>query len=391
VNGDFFDLIILVVLGGFVLAGYRLGFVGRVLSWLGVGIGVWVAFLILPAVVPHIVTATPVEQFMIAMAIIIGGAMIGSAIGLFAGASLHRVLPIGPIRFADKIMGAALGAAGLVLLLWLFIPSLAEIPGWPAQAVTNSAISRLLSRELPRPPFDVLRRLVGNGNPEVFSILSPNTASGPPPSASGLSSSLATTISRSTVRVQGAACNEDIYGSGFAVGPDLILTNAHVVAGEPDGATQVLLTSGQVLPASVVMYDPNRDLALLSVPGLGESPLPLAAPQVEQTGGVFGHPDGVAPLYITPARVAQEESAVGPNIYGAGNVSRAILVLASTLAHGDSGGALVDSSGQVIGVAFAINAGSATTAYALNTSEVQQALAEPRHAGTSTQSCLTGG
>ena len=390
-SGDFFDLIILVVLGGFVIAGYRLGFLGRVLSWLGVGVGVWIAFLILPTVVPHIESATPVEQFMIAMAIIVGGAMIGSAIGLFAGSTLHRALPLGPIRIADRVMGAFLGAVGLVVLLWLFIPSLAEIPGWPAQAVTNSSISRFVSRELPRPPFDLLRRLIGNGNPEVFSVLSPNAASGPPPSASGLSASVANAVGQSTVRVQGAACGEDIFGSGFAIAPNLIMTNAHVVAGEPTGATQVMLPNGQVLAASVVMYDPNRDLALLSVPGLGEAPLPLASPQLEETGGVFGHPNGVPQLYITPARVSQEESAVGPNIYGNGNVRRAILVLASSLAHGDSGGAMVNSSGQVVGVAFAINASSATTAYALNTSEVRQALAEPRHANSSTGSCLTGG
>lgn len=392
-KADAFDLIILVVIGGFVLAGYRLGFLGRVLSWLGVSLGLYVAILLLPKVVPHLESATPVEQFVIAVAILVGGAMIGSALGLLIGSNLHRVLPPGPIRLADRIMGGLVGAAGAIAMLWLFIPSLAQVPGWPATAVTGSVIARAVSRDLPPPPpaLDVLRRLIGDGNPEVFAVLSPNTASGPPPSASGLSTSVAGTVADSTVRVQGAACGEDIYGSGFAVAPDLVLTNAHVVAGESPGNTQVLEPDGRVLSASVVMYDPNRDIALLSVAGLDETPLALASPTLDETGGVFGHPEGQAPLAITPARVSQEEDAVGPNIYGNGNVKRAILVLASSLAHGDSGGALVDSGGQVIGVAFAISASSGTTSYALNTSEVDQALAESRQASASTGACLTSG
>lgn len=392
-SADVFDLIVVVLVVAFATAGYRLGFLGRVLSWLGVAAGLYVAILVLPAVIPHMESATPVEQFVIAVAILIGGAMVGSALGLLVGANLHRALPIGPLRLADRVMGALVGAVGAIALLWLFIPSLAQIPGWPAREVTGSAISRLVSRDLPPPPaaLDLLRRLVGDGNPEVFAVLSPNTASGPPPAASGLTASVADAISASTVRVQGAACDEDIFGSGFAVAADLVVTNAHVVAGESPGNTQVMLPDGRVLAATVVMYDPNRDLALLSVPGLGEAPLPLAAPQLDETAGVFGHPNGQAPLAITPARVSQEEEAVGPNIYGQGNVKRAILVLASSLAHGDSGGAVVDSAGQVIGVAFAISASSNTTSYALNSSEVSQALAEPRQASASTGACLTGG
>lgn len=392
-RADVFDLIVLGVMVGFVIAGYRLGFLGRVLSWIGVALGLYIAIVILPTVVPHLESATPVEQFVIAVAILVGGAMIGSALGLLVGSNLHRALPVGPVRMVDRVAGGLVGGAGAVVMLWMFIPSLAQVPGWPAREVTDSAISRLVSRDLPPPPpaLDLLRRLIGDGNPEVFAVLSPNAASGPPPAASGLTTSVAASVAASTVRVQGEACGEDIFGSGFVVASDLILTNAHVVAGESGGNTQVLLPSGRVLSATVVMYDPNRDLALLSVAGLDEPPLSVANPQLEQTGGVFGHPNGQAPVAITPARVSQEEDAVGPNIYGSGNVKRAILVLASSLAHGDSGGAMIDSDGQVIGVAFAISASSGTTAYALNTSEVAQALAEPRRSGTSTQSCLTGG
>ena len=146
-----------------------------------------------------------------------------------------------------------------------------------------------------------------------------------------------------------------------------------------------------MLPASVVMYDPNRDLALLAVAGLGETPLPLTSPQVGGTGAVFGHPRGQDQIAVNPARVSVEEDAVGPDIYGNHDVKRAILVLAAALAHGDSGGALVNTTGQVVGVAFAISADSSGTAYALNSSELQHALAAPRQPSASTGACLTSG
>jgi S1-C subfamily serine protease len=386
----------LAVLAGVIFAmvgGYRLGFLGRVISWLGLSIGFYVAVRILPPVLTRLNNSSASTLVVVAVVILVGGAMVGQALGLVAGSQLHRALPIGPARVADRVVGALVGGAGVLVVLWLLIPSLAQVPGWPARAVTHSAISRLVSRSLPAPPsaLDLLRRLVGNGNPEVFSVLQPNTASGPPPADSGLSQSVAQSVLDSTVRVQGEACGEIIEGSGFAVAPDLVVTNAHVVAGEAPGSTNVLKPDGQVLAAKVIMYDPNRDLALLSVAGLGEQPLAIASPSRGQTGAVFGHPNGQAQVAVTPARVSQTETAVGPDIYGNHNVSRAILVLASSLAHGDSGGALVNTGGQVIGVAFAISAESTTTSYALNSSELVQALNEPRQASVSTQSCLTSG
>jgi S1-C subfamily serine protease len=94
---------------------------------------------------------------------------------------------------------------------------------------------------------------------------------------------------------------------------------------------------------------------------------------------------------VTPARVAQEEEAVGRDLYDSSNTKRDILVLAAALAHGDSGGPLVDAGGAVIGVAFAISADQPSTSYALSTTELSAALAEPRNpSGTSTGPCLTG-
>lgn len=390
---DTLDLVILAAAVFAAVGGYRLGFLGRAVSWLGLALGFYVAVRVLPPVLRGLHRSTATTLLVVAVVILVGGAMLGQGLGLVAGARLHRVLPFGPLRVLDRVVGAAVGAAGVLAVLWLLIPSLAQVSGWPARAVTGSSISRMVSRDLPSPPsaLQLLRRLVGNGNPEVFSVLQPGRASGPPPTGIPLPAALAQRVLDSTVKVEGQACGEIIEGSGFAVAPDLVVTNAHVVAGEPRGDTSVLRPDGKVLPATVVMYDPNRDIALLSVPGLGESPLPVASPQIGGAGAVFGHPNGQDQVAVSPARISQEENAVGPDIYGGHDVTRAILVLASSLAHGDSGGALVDPGGQVVGVAFAISANSSGTAYALSSSELQQALAEPRSAGASTEGCMTGG
>jgi S1-C subfamily serine protease len=116
----------------------------------------------------------------------------------------------------------------------------------------------------------------------------------------------------------------------------------------------------------------------------------VSSPVVGVDAAVFGHPNGQTPLQISPARVVIEEEAVGRDLYDAHTTKREILVLAADLAHGDSGGALVNPSGQVIGVAFAISANQAGTAYALSSSELRAALAEPRQAaGVSTGPCLS--
>lgn len=375
------------------VGGYRLGFLGRAVSWLGLALGFYLAVRILPPVLGGMQRSTATTLLVVAVVILVGGAMVGQGLGLLAGAQLHRALPMGPVRLADRVVGALVGAAGVVAILWLLIPSLAQVQGWPAQAVTGSSISRLVSRALPPPPsaLQLLRRLVGNGNPEVFSVLQPGRASGPPPAGSPLTAAVAQRVLASTVKVEGTACNEIIEGSGFTVATDLVVTNAHVVAGEGRGDTSVLTPDGRTLAAGVVMYDPNRDIALLRVPGLGEAPLAVGTPQVGGTGAVFGHPEGQDQVAVSPARISQLENAVGPDIYGNHNVKRAILVLAASLAHGDSGGALVDDSGQVTGVAFAISANSSGTAYALSSSELDQALAEPQTPGASTGACLTSG
>jgi S1-C subfamily serine protease len=126
-----------------------------------------------------------------------------------------------------------------------------------------------------------------------------------------------------------------------------------------------------------VAFDPDRDVALLEVPGLDREPLSLGAAAVGDVGGVFGHPQG-QPLRIAPFEVARLIDATGRNIYGSGLVARDVVESASDLQPGDSGSPMVDPDGRVIGLVFAIARDRAAVAYALATSEVRAVLAGPR-------------
>ena len=123
----------------------------------------------------------------------------------------------------------------------------------------------------------------------------------------------------------------------------------------------------------MVAFDPERDLAVLRVRNLRLFALPFADGGVGTTGAVFGHPGG-GPLRIAPARIAETVNAAGTDIYRTGRTSRRVHVLAAELAPGDSGGPLVDQQGRMVGVAFAIDPGQESTAYALTRGEVDAVL-----------------
>ncbi|MCA1845836.1 MAG: trypsin-like peptidase domain-containing protein [Actinobacteria bacterium] len=146
--------------------------------------------------------------------------------------------------------------------------------------------------------------------------------------------------------------------------------------------------TGRRLRADVVVFDPNRDLAVLDVSGLGEDPLAVGTAHVGDTGAVFGHPGGQIDIDVSPARVAQRINALGRNLYDSQMTRRDVLLLSAHLMPGDSGGALVNTDGMVVGVAFAIAPDDPTTAYALNSTELNAALAAPRASGVDTGPCL---
>jgi S1-C subfamily serine protease len=170
-----------------------------------------------------------------------------------------------------------------------------------------------------------------------------------------------------------------------AIEGNLVVTNAHVVAGE--GETTVEDVDGNRKDALVVAFDPVRDLAVLRVPGLDAPGLPLGPGGEGDVGAVYGHPRG-GPLRASPARIAEEIVAVGTDIYRTSKSRRHVLVLATSLQPGDSGGALVDRRGRVVGMAFATDPGEPHTGYALTSQEVEAVLRTVSPHPVATGGCL---
>jgi S1-C subfamily serine protease len=370
------------------IGGYRLGLVARATSWLGMLVGVLLAARLVGPVAGAIEGAGDTRVLLAAAGLLVGGAFLGQALGLLIGARLHYAIPEeGNYRRADRSAGTIAGVLGVLLAVWLLTPALAEVRGDAARLARTSSITRWLADVLPAPPdaLGELQNLVGDGFPEVFPGLDPAPDLGAPPPESGLTQEVQDLAARSTVKVEAAGCGQLQDGSGVVLGPDLVVTNAHVVAGGEDVVVE-RQPDGERLEAEVVAFDPSADLAVLSVPGIDRPPLPMGAAQPGSVGGAFGHPGG-GDLRIAPFQVGEEVTATGRDIYGGRRTERQVLFLAADLQPGDSGAALVDPAGTVVGIAFAIAPDQPSVAYAL-TVEAVQAILGGALGPTSTGPCV---
>jgi S1-C subfamily serine protease len=160
----------------------------------------------------------------------------------------------------------------------------------------------------------------------------------------------------SVVRVVGTACGLGISGSGWVGAPGLVVTNAHVVAGQQD--TAVTTRSGAEVGATPVHFDPRNDVAVLQVDGLVEPPLPLAETQRPGTrAAVLGYPED-GPFTVTPARLGRTGEVVSEDAYGRGPVTRKMVSFRGDVRRGNSGGPAVDAGGNVLTTVFAASVGA---------------------------------
>lgn len=381
---------VLIVLAALVAAagGFRLGFIARSVSWAGTGIGLLVGAWLVPVLARALDGASDLTVLVASVGLLVGAAFAGQAIGMLAGSRLRVAVPEGAPRRADQAFGALAGVAGVLVVVWLLLPALATVPEWPAEQARRSVVAGRIDELFPAAPDALggLGRLVGDDRfPEVFAGLEPAPDVGAPPAASGLSLEAAERVRRSTVKVLGEACGRIQEGSGFVAEPGVVVTNAHVVAGTGDLVVE--RSDGSRADAEVVAFDPATDLAVLEVPGLDRPALPLEASVEGARGGVFGYPGG-GELEVSPFEVARATEAVGTDIYDDRPTRRQVLFLAAELAPGDSGGALVEPDGDVVGLAFAIAPDRPGVAYALDAAEVAEALDGPRRGSTSTGSCI---
>lgn len=382
------DVVIVAVAIGAAVGGWRLGLLTRAASWIGLALGLLLALRLLPVLIEWQRGAPHDRLVLMTLVVLFGAAIAGQAAGYWVGRRFRPDVEEQRVATAfDRALGAVAGMVGVLVLVWLLVPLVEQTSGWPAEQARGSSIVQLLDEHLPEPPDSMaaLRSLAGEENfPVVFDVLRPTPDYGPPPPETGLSAATAATTARSVVKVEGIACNRVQDGTGFVADDGLVVTNAHVVAGEP--ATEVIRDDGARLDATVVAFDPSVDLAVLSVPDIGRPPLPIGTSAVDASGGVFGHPGG-GPLRVAPFRVARLLDAVGRDIYGTGVAYREVLELSAALQPGDSGSALVAPDGTVVGVAFAVAPDRSDVAYALTVGEVRDALASVQPGAVATGAC----
>jgi uncharacterized membrane protein required for colicin V production len=343
--------IVIVLMAAF--GGMRRGLVLSAFSLVGLAAGAYVG----SRVAPHVLhggsasTWTPVAGLVGAVV----GAMLLQFAALLAGSFIRGGLRLAPLRLIDTAGGLLLGTAIGLAIVWVGASVALLSPGETRirQEVERSAIVKQLDSALPpRTLLNLLARI------DPFpSIVGPKPPSLPPSEGVLRDPSIRNATTR-VVKVLGTACGVGVEGTGWVAANDLVVTAAHVVAGEPFTTIRI---PGQVLSrrADVVVLDIHNDVAVLHIDELGLKPLQLADPQSGASVAIIGYPlDGG--LRATPGRIGPTATVLTQDALGHGPVARTITAVAGEVEHGDSGGPAVDATGRVQSSIFAARLGSSS-------------------------------
>lgn len=357
------DVVLLLLLALSAWGGYRRGAMLQMAGLAGLVIGFVIGIWLAPHVANLVRSDLAKAGTALGTALLLGAA--GDAVGSVIGLRLRRRASGTRFKTADAVGGSALSVSALVLTIWFLGINLATGP-FPsvARALQRSTVVRVVDAALPPPP--VLAAQLGDvldiiGFPDIFSGLPPLPAEPVAQPAQGLAARAARDARASLVLVAGPACDDILQGTGFVVADDLVLTNAHVIAG---GSPRVEW-QGQTFDAVPVLFDDDLDAAVLRVDGLDAPALTLLPREVGRgTGGaVLGFPHGRYTEVRAAARRALD--AVGRDIYSEDEVHRRIYELQATVMPGSSGGPFTLPGGRVAGLIFGASATNGHLGYAL--------------------------
>lgn len=371
-------LLVLIAIGG----GLRLGLVARAASWLGLAVGVALATWTVPTALALVEGGEPGLRLFVGLVVLAITVTVVASLFQAVGLRARRTIAATPLSGLDRVLGAVAGAIAMIAVLWFLLPAAGQVPGEVSRQVRTSSLAAALERTTPDPPDAVraLRNLVDTSRfPEVFADLQPTPVTGPPPEEIPVPQQIVDRATAATVNVEADGCNRRYEGSGFAFAENTIVTNAHVVAGAEQ--IHVKRPDGERRTATVVVFDPDRDLAILEVPNLGQEPLATAPAVDGADGAVIGYPGGQDTPRVAPTRIDDQRTAVGRDIYGRDRTEREVLFLSSALQQGDSGSPVIDLEGRVNGVVFAISPDNPTAAFALALSELEAVADAPRNPG----------
>ena len=373
------DWILLGALAVFAWAGWRQGFVAGVLSFAGFLGGGIAALLWLPDLIKSFVSDQTLSVIVLGVAVL-ASAVFGQMLFSIVGRRLRASLTWRPVKFIDSFAGSALNVLAFALIGWIiasvlvFMPS-NSIAGQIGQSQVLSTLDAIVPNQA-RTLFKNVSNLVGQkGIPRIVTGFGQEPSTEVAEPQAGISQSVFPVVETFTVRLTGDAseCNQSVSGSGFYFAPGRLLTNAHVVAGVQD--MQIRLPGFESsVPGQVIYFDPEKDVAVIATRELDTrvSLFAQGRAKIGDNAAVAGYPGG-GDLTVTPARVSGILSARGENIYGDSGVQRKVYSLRSNVIPGNSGGPLVNSDGQVIGLVFGSNIDS-DVGYALTNSELQDAI-----------------
>jgi S1-C subfamily serine protease len=338
------------------------------LTLIGFGVGAFAGSRIGPLLLTK-GSHSPYAPLCAALGALLVGALMAVTVESFALGLREKIVRRPFLNAADGAGGAALIASVALGLAWVFGAVLLHAPSTARLRadIQQSVILRSLNDVLPPsgPLLNALDRV--DPAPTVLGPAAPVAA----PDAQIASDPDVLHAGDSVVRVLSTACGLGIEGSGWAVEPEIVVTNAHVVAGSDD--TTVTTQDGVELEAVPVYYEPRQDLALLRV-GAPLPPLPISSQRQEgEDGAVLGYPEN-GPYSLSPARIGETRETISEDSYGNGPVERTIVAMSGVVRSGNSGGPLVDPRGKVVGTVFAATTSGPRGGFAIPAEQVRQAL-----------------
>jgi S1-C subfamily serine protease len=393
VHGSIIDIFLLILIVIFAINGYRQGFVVGLLSFFGFFGGAAIGLQLGPLLAGKF--DSDGARVLVSLLCVFGVALLGQFLANWIGERIRRHIRNRTGQSVDDAGGAVVSVIALLVVVWLVAAPLgsSSLPGL-ARAVRQSAILHGVNTVMPQAAqalSDDLRATVDtSGFPDVFGNLIPtNARQVPAPNSKLAELPVVRSSERSVVKIEGTApsCNRRIEGSGFVFAPGRVLTNAHVVAGTRE-VTVAAPGQRYILSGSVVLYDPHRDLAVIDVPGLNAPMLSIASSQAKPDDDaiVLGYPlDG--PYDAEAARIRDVRPIKGPDIYNDATVIRDIYTLRGLVRSGNSGGPLISSDGEVLGVIFAAAADDPQTGFALTAAEAASVIKAGK---TATEHVSTG-
>jgi hypothetical protein len=383
-------IIVWVVLAA--IRGRALGALTQLLGLVGFVAGLAIGAVVAVPVAGRLDAGAP--RTVITTAIVLGAALLaaigGNVLGKWANVAMRR-LHLGAV---DAVAGAVVAALGALFSAWLVAGLFTQSSvSWLARPIQTSAVLTAIDAVMPPVP-SVISRAEAFLSSDVFpiafaAVTQPTTTSVAVPSQK-FADSMARPVEASVLKVTASgACGVTREGTSFVVAPDLLITNAHVVAGET--SIDVATRAGE-LPARLVVFDPSLDVALLRVPHLALRPIVLQGAHVAtgNAAAIVGFPGG-GPRDAQPAGVAAILSAQGRDIYGGSLVTRSIYAVTASVRPGNSGSPLI-VGGQAVGMVFSRSLAQGDLAYALlaSTLEHDVSIGAGTSVATSSGACTPG-